>query len=68
MLIIYASFWDFGTFRFADYTITSVRIHDKLYFGNSDTIMLQSNQRDLSIGFAMLDYSNTETKLYEPIN
>ena len=20
MLIIYASFWDFGTFRFADYT------------------------------------------------
>lgn len=40
--------------------ITSVRIHDKLYFGNSDTIVLQSNQRDLSIGFAMLDYSNTE--------
>lgn len=39
--------------------LSNVKIGNKEYYGNSDTIVLQYHKRDLSINFAAIDYSNS---------
>lgn len=44
--------------------LSAVKIQDRYWYGNSDTIVLGSDERDLAIDFAAIDYSNVENVDY----